>query len=526
MRRRRTRPQTVAMWLTVLTLTALAVTHGQAPQTDPGRRPAVTTGEPGGASGPVTVEQEEGPRIRTLGNPAHAANIVRAAMSGLGWVPGEVIVKFRDDLAGFAAEQLASRVLARERPTRFTPLGDATLVDLENATDVESVAQVLRAQPEVVYAEPNYLRRLAFRPDDPRYADQWNLAAIGMEGAWDISPGGSASVTVAIVDSGLAHLSASFQFRYWNGRSFSPVTVPFAAADDLITAGRVVSPFDYYWDDTIPLDMDRHGTHVAGTIGQLTNNGKGAAGIAYGVKLMPLKVCYSYWDVQFFAGELGIPGWASTNQGGCPVSDTVLAIRYAADSGAKVINLSLGGTVPSSAERDALAYAVQKGAFVAISAGNEYTEGNPTSYPAGFANSLAGVVAVAAVDRDLKRAYYSNTGAYVELSAPGGDTRGGSAGGILQQTLNDAYFDYPPSLLVVPRFNVLSEFALMGTSMAAPHVSGLAALLASRGLSRPEAIEAALERCAHDLGPAGRDDQYGYGLIDARATLRGLGVAR
>jgi serine protease len=447
-------------------------------------------------------------------------------MAGLDWVPGEVIVKFRDELPGFTAEQLLVTVLQRERPTRFTPLGDAMLVDLENMTDVESVVSVLRAQPEVEYAEPNYIRRLAFQPDDPQFSAQWHLPAIGMEAAWDIAKGGTSSVTVAVIDSGLAHLTTSFEFRYWNGRSFSNVVVPFAAADDLITPGRVVSPYDYYWDDTSPVDMSRHGTHVAGTIGQLTDNGKGVAGIAYGVRIMPLKVCYSYWDVQFMAGALGTPGWASTSQGGCPTSDTALAIRYAADNGAKVINLSLGGSVPTSVERDALVYAVQKGAFIAIAAGNEYEEGNPPSYPAVYAKDLDGVVAVAGVNRNLTRAWYSTTGSYVELAAPGGDTRSGSAGGVLQQTLNTSTFAYPPSLLIAPRFDSLTYSGLQGTSMATPHVAGLAALLVSRGLTRPEAVEAALKRFARDLGSAGRDDDYGYGLIDARATLRGLGVAR
>jgi serine protease len=454
------------------------------------------------------------------------ANIVKAAMDGLDWVPGEVIVKFRDELPEFVVGQLASRVLPRERPTRVTPLGDAFLLEMENKTDVESVVAVLGAQPEVEYAEPNYLHHLTLTPNDPRFSAQWNLSTIGMETAWDIAPSGAANVTVAIIDSGLAFLDTSFLYSYWNGRTFSRVSVPFAAADDLITAGRVTSPYDFFWNDSYPVDLGGHGTHVAGTIGQLTNNGKGVAGIAYGVKLMPLKVCFGHWDAQFWYGELGWPGWVDTDTEGCDTADEVRAIRYAADNGAKVINMSLGGSTPSIAVRDALTYAVQKGVFVAISAGNSYENGNPTQYPAAYAKEIEGVVAVGAVGRNLSRSYYSNTGSYLELAAPGGDLRGGTAGGILQQTLNGAYFDYPPSRLLVPRFNVLTEASYQGTSMAAPHVAGLAALLVSRGINRPEAIEAALKRFARDIGATGRDDEYGYGLIDARATLRGLGVAR
>jgi serine protease len=526
MRPRRRLSQTVAMWLIVLPLLALVVTHGQVPQPDPTRRqPPIAQGSDTGQA-PPTSGAADVPQIRALGNPTHAANIVRAAMDGLDWVAGEVIVKFRDELPGFAAEQLASRVLARERPTRFTPLGDAVLIDLQNMTDVQSVVSVLRAQPEVEYAEPNYIHHVKSKPNDPQYSAQWNLSMLGMETAWDIAQGGSANVIVAVIDTGLAFLDVSYQFRYWNGHSFSLVTVPFAAADDLITPGRVVKPYDFYWDDTSPVDMDKHGTHVAGTIGQLTNNGKGEAGIAYSVKLMPLKACYSFWDLQFWSGAQGTPGWASTTQGGCPVSDEVLALRYAADNGAKVINMSLGGPQPSSVLQGALTYAVQHGAFVAIAAGNDRDQGSPPSYPAAYARDIDGVVAVAAVDRNSRRAWYSTSGSYVEVAAPGGDTRADSSGGILQQTLNDYYFDYPPSLLFVPRFNVFTDESLQGTSMATPHVSGLAALLASRGITSPGVIEAILKRFARDLGTVGRDDEYGYGLIDARATLRGLGVAR
>lgn len=516
----------VLLRLFVLPLIALAVIHGQGPQSGGRPRTPATLQTSESDQTSPGADATEGPRARRLANPTHAANLLMAATDRLDWVPGEVIVKLRDELPEVAIGQLTSRVLSRERPTRITPLGDAVLIEVEHARDIESVVAVLGAQPEVEYAEPNYLHHLTLTPNDPRYAAQWNLSSIGMETAWDIAPGGAASITVAIIDSGLAFLDTSFLYYYWNGRTFSRVSVPFAAADDLITTGRVASPYDFFWDDTYPVDLGGHGTHVAGTIGQLTNNGKGLAGIAYGVKLMPLKVCFNFWDAQFWSGELGLRGWVDTNLEGCDTANEIRAIRYAADNGAKVINMSLGGTTPSMAVRDALTYAVQKGAFVAISAGNSYEKGNPTQYPAAYAKEIEGVVAVGAVDRNRKRSYYSNTGSYLELAAPGGDIRGGLAGGILQQTLNGDYFEFPPYLLTVPRFNVLTEASYQGTSMAAPHVAGVAALLISRGITRPEAVEAALKRFAMDLGTAGRDDEYGHGLIDARAALRGLGVVR
>jgi serine protease len=134
-------------------------------------------------------------------------------------------------------------------------------------------------------------------------------------------------------------------------------------------------------------------------------------------------------------------------------------------------------------------------------------------------------VSVAAVGRSEHRSYYSNTGAHIEVTAPGGDVRdGGLPGTVYQMGLAESDFD--PFTVVRPRFNRYIETASQGTSMAAPHVAGLAALLHSQGIRNPAAIEAALRRFAKDLGAAGRDGEFGDGLIDARATVRGLGVAR
>jgi serine protease len=297
------------------------------------------------------------------------------------------------------------------------------------------------------------------------------------------------------------------------------VDVPFAAAPDLDGANRFASPRDFIWETSDPLDLDGHGTHVAGTVGQLTNNGVGVAGMAFNVRIMPVKVIAGIWDAIFGSPRVG--------------TDDVVArgVRYAVDNGAKVINLSIGRSGrPAPAVHEAIAYAVSRGAFVVVAGGNSFEEGNDIERFAEFAPDIDGMVAVGAIGRDRRRAFYSNTGPYIELVAPGGNTRvGGTGGGILQQTFDFDFVDTflrGPSQYRAPRFDMFAYDFLQGSSMAAPHVAGFAAMLMQQGITSPAAIEAAMKRYAVDLGEPGRDNEYGYGLINPRASLRGLGLAR
>ena len=302
-------------------------------------------------------------------------------------------------------------------------------------------------------------------------------------------------MVVAVIDGGVAYANKG----------------AFAQAPDL-AGTRFVPGYDFIWDDNEPFDLEGHGTHVAGTIAQTTGNASGTAGFAFNVSVMPIKAIGSEWDEILGAPNLG-------------TSATVAqAIRFAVDQGAKVLNLSLGGYTTSTAERDALIYAVDKGAIVLIAAGNDGEDGSPVSYPAQYAKDLDGVIAVGAVDYQLLRAKYSNVNDYVEIVAPGGDldvdlNDDGYGDGVLQQTLDfDAVAQF--------RFNEFGYFFLNGTSMSTPHVAAMAALLMDQGVTDPKAVEAALKRFATDAGPSGRDNEYGYGLINPRATLRGLGLAR
>jgi serine protease len=222
----------------------------------------------------------------------------------------------------------------------------------------------------------------------------------------------------------------------------------------------------------VSTDPHGHGTHVAGTIAALTGNGIGIGSVAPNAKILPIRVLSA--------------------SGGGYMSDAATGIIYAADHGAKVINMSLGASSKVEAVTNAIAYARSKGVVVVAAAGNERATGSPISYPA----ADAGVIAVAATDSADTVATYSNQGSYVDVAAPGS--------GIVST--------YPTA-----KGGYLS---MSGTSMASPHVAAVAALLAGYNPAlTPDQVEAAMEKSAVDLGTAGRDNDYGYGRIDAVAAL-------
>ena len=455
-----------------------------------------------------------------LGNRA----LDRVGAGGAHYLAGQLIVKFRAGAS--SASKASARSVASASNSVQPSYANFDVMTIDPSVDAEAAAQALSARPDVEYAQAAYRVHTEFKPNDTFYSKQWNLPDIDMERAWDVQPAAGSNIIVAVLDTGVAYTNVTMQYHantfQMNGLNYPALgnlTLPFVAATDLGPSSRFVSPHDFIWDTNTPIDLDGHGTHVSGTIGQQTNNALGTAGVAFNVKIMPVKVIDSDWDDIFGSPHAG--------------TDDVVArgVRYAADNGAKVINMSIGRQGPAAPViEDAIKYAVGKGVFVAIAAGNDFEDGNPFEAIADIASRVQGAVAVGAVDQSHARAYYSSTGSDVEVAAPGGSFRGfPSEGGILQQTLDldlVETFTSDPSSLVAPRFDALAFFYFIGTSQATPHVSGVAAMLMQQGITSPAAIEAALERFATDRGAPGRDNEFGFGEINARNTLRGLGLAK
>jgi serine protease len=427
---------------------------------------------------------------------ALASLALPATAAASDYVPGEVIVHYEDGTTG-AAESSVEQDSGTE--TEQDLPGQSEQLSIEDGQSVQATIAELEDDPSVAYAVPNWrVRAAAFQPNDPDFPRQWNLFGpfgINMPEAWELAaqqgaPGGRGA-TVAVLDSGVA---------YEHYRAFR-------RAPDL-RRGTFVRGWDFIGRDRHPNDAFGHGTHVAGTIAQATDNARGPAGIAYGAKIMPLRVLD--W--------LGLGDSATIAR----------AIRFAARRRVDVINLSVDfdarvRAVDIPDVLSALRYARRKGSVVVAAAGNEADLA--VAYPARASQAIA----VGATTVTGCEASYSNAGDDIDIVAPGGGDDADNSGSawdrrqcrpsrlgrpILQQTFRREGW--------VRSFGLPRDYE--GTSMASPHVAAVAALVIATGRlgenPSPLAVEQHLEATARDAGRPGFDAYYGHGLVDAAAALR------
>lgn len=429
-----------------------------------------------------------------------------ATSAGCEFVPGEMIVRMRDDVPALASARIA---LADE---------DARLVAGDARQDggglfrlsrppaaAHATAQAMAAaasRPDVLWVQPNCRRYPLLVPDDQHYGLQWHYPLISLPAAWDATTG-SPDVIVAVIDSGIVSHPDIDPGRLVPGFDF--IADPGSARDG---DGIDADPFDV-GDLQLGNASSFHGTHVAGTVGATSNNGIGVAGVDWRARMMPIRV-------------LGV--------GGGTDYDIAQGIRFAAglanDSGtvpgrrADVINLSLGGPGSSPVLRAAVQAAREAGVLVIAAAGNENSDA-AGFVPAAFPE----VVTVSAVDQRRARAPYSNFGAVVDVAAPGGNVQvdldgNGYVDGVLSPLADDSAGGYRP----------IYKF-YQGTSMAAPHVAGVAALMQSAYMAvnggtrfSPAQFDAWLA-AGWLTDSLGADGFSGFGLINAAKAVAAVGGA-
>ncbi|NCG18788.1 MAG: S8 family serine peptidase [Rhodobacterales bacterium] len=336
-------------------------------------------------------------------------------------------------------------------------LGLDRTVHFRSKRPQDEVIRRLTAHPNIEWVEPVVeVNSAGITPNDPYYEYQWHMHQLQITKAWETTMGQGA--VVAVIDTGVTEGDDGF-YKLLPGK-------------------------DFVEDDNKPDDMNGHGTHVAGTIAQQANNGIGVVGVAPKASILPIRV--------LDANGSGNNTWVANG------------IVWAVDHGANVINLSLGGPMPSEVIADACQYAYEQGVTVVAATGND----GFTDF-VGFPAAYEPPIAVGSVASDKSVAFYSNQGREIDLVAPGGDVTAdldgdGLGDGVVQQTIQNGTWDY-------------SFF--QGTSMATPHAAGVAALLYANGVTHPDDIKNAMVKTSDDLGKKGWDSVYGNGLVNPVKAL-------
>jgi len=385
--------------------------------------------------------------------------------SGVEYVPGEFIVQFKPGISNKEIANINSRHGTLVKYT--SPYAGFKILHSPKGKTVPEMVEKYNRNPNVEYAVVNSIAHAFMVPNDEYYSYQWHLnntmyGGINMEAAWDISNG--TGVIVAVLDTGVAY--ENYGTKY-------------IIAPDLANT-HFVAGYDFVNNDPHPNDDNSHGTHVTGTIAQSTNNEIGVAGVAYNCTIMPVKVL--------------------NKRGSGTLDQLVDGIYFATNNNADVISMSLGwppGYDPGQPLKDALDYAYINGVTIISASGNDAA--SQVSYPAAYEKCIA----VGATRFDETRASYSNYGVSLDIMAPGDS--------VLQNTF-DPFTKNPRDF---------SYWYFSGTSMATPHVSGVAALLISKGIATtPDEVREALQSTAEDKGPDGWDSEYGWGIVDAYAALQ------
>lgn len=395
----------------------------------------------------------------------------------------EVVVDVRDSVP----EKELSDIFGSHWFYASTPSIPSRILVVKTSGVKESDELIARLQkdPRVEAVSPNYVYGIdpleaansvsvggsaLTETNDPLSKFQWHMNMVHAQEAWKYTQGEGA--IVAVIDTGVTHSAM--------------------IVEDLRGA-TFVKPYNFVKDGPVADDDHGHGTHVACTVAEVSNNNLGGIGVAPKASIMPLKVL--------------------SRSGSGTVAAIAAAIRYAADNGAQVINMSLGGPYPSDVMRNAVDYAHSKGVIVVCAAGNSGPRGNSVGYPAAYENA----VAVSSLDSREQLAWYSSWGPEVDIAAPGGDSRTDNNGdgmkdGVLQNTI------IPSDSQNMARYEIFQ-----GTSMASPHVAGVAALLVSMGVRGPDKILRIMQFTAKHKGDQQR---FGSGAVDAHAACERVSKRR
>ena len=389
----------------------------------------------------------------TSSNDVNSVHFKASQYDRFGVIPHEIIVKYRQSLKAFNPDNFLQPY--NLKVVKVIPSLNIQIVQTEMGGNGETngskeLVKKLMESPEVEYAEQNFIVKTTYKPNDTMFSKQYAPQIVKAPEAWDITAGDK-SVVLSIVDTGI-------DLKH----------------PDL--AGKILKGYDVVDKDNEPMDGQGHGTHCAGIAAAITNNSEGIAGIAPKCSILPVRVL--------------------DDNGSGSNSDVAEGIVWAAEHGANVISMSLGGKQKSNAVEDAVKLAISKNIIVIAAMGNDGQE--IKCYP----GALPGVVAVGSTDNKDKRSSFSNFGEWISVCAPGSN-------------ILSTFPTYDTSM------GQKNYGSISGTSMATPAVAGLAALIKSKnwGYSITD-IRKALERGSDDIGTSGFDKEFGHGRINALNSLK------